>query len=624
MIKRKCPNCGAVVESKFCTSCGQDLTGPNIIKICPNCGTETTSKFCTGCGTKLIEEQHESVAGSKTEDNVESGVSAAALYNRAKKIGAQKVKDLEKSAEVKRAQKEKEAEELKAKQAREAEQRKLQEIREAEERQRQIEKERKEAQEREELEKKKKLIEQKRIYEEATTYLNTATQSNDNAVSAKFYRKAEELFSSISGVADADEKSLFAARKAKEQEIIIETKKIKADQEAKEAAAAAKAAEEAKKAAAIAKAAEEAKAAEAAAKVAEETRPDESRTAEPEIINPTPTVKSDVNVSPQEKTGSKTVSTEKAPGKSKSKVIIAIVAIAVLAIAGVIFGMSRNGSNDTIQSEDLESAQTVSSEQIPTELVSADNLIVNADKATYTTGASDIRFEISAKNNTKDAIKIILTDVVIDDVTVPVDYDGSEDEIENGDWDISRDIYLTEIQDAGVTDFKNLTCSIIVLQDGKALQKTDFNLKREMFSDVEVNLSGDEVDNSDKTIEISKKNLAPVIAANDKYSIAVEECNYTNGDSLDVGLEVKNASKELMYIYMEDLMIDDSSIKTSRDVDPIQVGETYSGLYVFSDDLQAAGVEEFKEVSLTMVVKIGDEESLKQKIHITRDGFIDE
>ena len=595
MIKRKCPNCGATVESKFCTSCGQDLTGADIVKICPNCGTETTSKFCTGCGTKLIEEQHESVAGNKIEDNVESGVSAAALYNRAKKIGAQKVKDLEKSAEAKRAQREKEAEELKEKQAREAEQRKLQEIREAEERQRQIERERKEAQEREELEEKKKLIEQKRIYDEATTYLDTATQSDDNAVSAEFYRKAEGLFSSISGVEDADEKSLYAAKKAKEHEIIIETKKIKSDQEAK--------------------------AAEAETKVDEETKADESGPLESEITNPTPAVKSDVWMSSQEK---QAIVTEKEPGKSKSKVIIAIAAIAVLAIVGVIFGISRNGSNDTIQSEDLESAQTVSSEQLPSELVSDDNLIVNADKATYTTGASDIRFEISAKNNTKDIIKVVLTDVVIDDVTIPVGYDGSEDEIENGDWDLSRDIYLTEMQEAGVTDFKNLTCSIIVLRDGKALQKTNFNLKREELSDVEVNLSGDEIDNSDKTIEISKKNLAPVIAANDKYNIAVEECNYTKGDSLGVGLEVKNASKELMYIYMEDLMIDDSSIRTSRDVDPIQVGETYSGLYVFSDDLQAAGVEEFKEVSLTMVVKIGDEEALKQKIHITRDGFIDE
>ena len=79
-----------------------------------------------------------------------------------------------------------------------------------------------------------------------------------------------------------------------------------------------------------------------------------------------------------------------------------------------------------------------------------------------------------------------------------------------------------------------------------------------------------------------------------------------------------------MYIYMEDVTIDDSSIKTTRDAYPIQVGETYSGLLIYADDIKAAGVEEFKAMSFTMVVKVGDEESLKQKIHITRDGFLDE
>ena len=117
MIKRKCPNCGAIVESKFCTSCGQDLTGPDIVKICPKCGTETTSKFCTGCGTKLFEQQvtpkkdDETIASSsngethdKAAENRSAGsVSAAGIFDKAKSLGAQKVKDLEKSAEAKRA-----------------------------------------------------------------------------------------------------------------------------------------------------------------------------------------------------------------------------------------------------------------------------------------------------------------------------------------------------------------------------------------------------------------------------------------------------------------------------------------------------------------------------------------
>ena len=217
-----------------------------------------------------------------------------------------------------------------------------------------------------------------------------------------------------------------------------------------------------------------------------------------------------------------------------------------------------------------------------------------------------------------------MTDVVIDDVSVPVEYDGTEDAIESGDWDLTRDVYLDDVLDAGVSDFENLSCSMLVTLDGKALQKTELNLTKDDFSEVEVTLSGTEVDNSNKTIEISKKNLAPIIASNDKYSIAIYECTYSESEGAYIDFEINNDSKELMYIYMEDLMIDDSSIKTTRDAYPIQVGETYSGLLVYSEDIKAAGIEDFKEMSFTLVVKVGDNDSLKQKIHITRDGFLDE
>ena len=52
-MKRKCPQCGNIEDSKFCTNCGHSLLGSDILKICPNCGAETTSKFCTRCGTNM-------------------------------------------------------------------------------------------------------------------------------------------------------------------------------------------------------------------------------------------------------------------------------------------------------------------------------------------------------------------------------------------------------------------------------------------------------------------------------------------------------------------------------------------------------------------------------------------
>ena len=385
MIKRKCPNCGAIVESKFCTSCGQDLTGPDIVKICPKCGTETTSKFCTGCGTKLFEQQvtpkkdDETIASSsngethdKAAENRSAGsVSAAGIFDKAKSLGAQKVKDLEKSAEAKRALKEKEAELQREKQAREAallreqqereaEQRRIQEQRAAEEKARQLEEERKKAQEKAEHEKKKKQLEQKRIYEEAMAYMQTADQSDDHAVSAQFYRKAEELFSTIPEIDDAEKESILAARKAKEQEIILEEERIKAAQEA----ARIKAAEEAERT----KAAQEDETAANAAKAAEEVEPAENLTSASEDV--APLIESPEVPSTQISSDTKAVTPEKPSGNSKSKIIIAIAAAAALAVGGIIFGMSHNSSDNTSASDqstatDVEEDTSESAESSP-------------------------------------------------------------------------------------------------------------------------------------------------------------------------------------------------------------------------------------------------------------------
>ena len=361
-IKRKCPKCGAVVDSKFCTSCGQDLTGPDIVKICPNCGTETTAKFCTGCGTKLIDDAVGAVKAGVSTTNIpsntagnESNISASELVQKAKKLGAQKVKDIEKNAETKRALKEKEAELLRIKQEKEAElirekqereveQLRIQQRMKAEESARQIEEERKKAREKEEQEKKRKRIEQKRINEEALTYLETAAKTEDHGVAAGFYRKAEELFSSIPEVDGAEERSLFSARKAKEQEVFIEAERIKAEQAAKAEALAARAAKE--------------------VTVAEESQ----NTLYQDVVNDggreesvTPldrvAKEQDVNGNSSE------TETQARKAPNKSKIIIAIAAVAALAIAGVIFGLSHTGTEDTatsdqVASEDISDAES--------------------------------------------------------------------------------------------------------------------------------------------------------------------------------------------------------------------------------------------------------------------------
>ena len=64
-MKKKCPKCGSIEESKFCTVCGQNLMGEDVVKICPTCGAETTRKFCTFCGTRLDQDNTGKVQNSE-------------------------------------------------------------------------------------------------------------------------------------------------------------------------------------------------------------------------------------------------------------------------------------------------------------------------------------------------------------------------------------------------------------------------------------------------------------------------------------------------------------------------------------------------------------------------------
>ena len=44
-MKRKCPKCGSIEESKFCTNCGQDLSDAAIVKTCPKQNKTYVNKY---------------------------------------------------------------------------------------------------------------------------------------------------------------------------------------------------------------------------------------------------------------------------------------------------------------------------------------------------------------------------------------------------------------------------------------------------------------------------------------------------------------------------------------------------------------------------------------------------
>ena len=201
-MKRKCPKCGSIEESKFCTNCGQDLSNADVVRICPNCGAETTSKFCIQCGTKIDQVGAGIAKNTKMSDSINEKVE---LQN----------------SDIKR--KEEEEKQRIAKQKEEEEKRRIAKQKEEEEKQR-IAKEKEE--ERQRKEKIRNDLRDKKKYEEALSYMEHADQVDDKAVAAEFFRRAEKKFDELLGWEDSEEKSLICARKAKLCEISVESKKL--------------------------------------------------------------------------------------------------------------------------------------------------------------------------------------------------------------------------------------------------------------------------------------------------------------------------------------------------------------------------------------------------------------
>ena len=51
----KCPNCGNMITSNFCTECGTKRPEETKDRVCPNCGEKAipNAKFCMNCGSKI-------------------------------------------------------------------------------------------------------------------------------------------------------------------------------------------------------------------------------------------------------------------------------------------------------------------------------------------------------------------------------------------------------------------------------------------------------------------------------------------------------------------------------------------------------------------------------------------
>ena len=387
-MKKKCPKCGSIAESKFCTTCGCDLSGADIVKICPNCGAETTSKFCIQCGTRIDQEETaKSEQNAKKEEikKQEEEKKALARQREEEEKRLAKLKEEEekkalarqKEEEEKRLAKLKEEEEKKAlARQKEEEEKRLAKIREEEQKKalaRQKEEEARQEQLRNKLREKKK-------YDEALSYMEHADQTDNKLVAAELYRRAESLFEQVLGWEDAESNSLLCARKAKACEIAVESERIAEGKKAENRPADI----------------QESKT------VVKEQKPDNSGPAKVEA---------------------------KAPeGKSKSKGLIVALIIGVLVIGGIVFAMTQ-GKTTGSQSETSDNSSEVSSDSEAGEVYAGDLIPVDeACEIKWPEGTAILtNYQLEKSENDGDCVNLYF------------DYSksGGEDDSFNGAVDVS-------------------------------------------------------------------------------------------------------------------------------------------------------------------------------------------
>lgn len=299
-MKKKCPKCGSIEESKFCTKCGQNLTGPDIVKICPTCGAEVTSRFCVYCGTKMDQEDAAEKKQSMDTQAVPVDDEAKQKEEEEKRRLAQQKEEEEKRRIVQ--QKEEEEKRRIAQQKEEEEKRRIAQQKEEEERKR-----------KEELQ---KSINNRKKYEEAISYMESAEQADDKHVAAEFYRKAEAIFDHLLGWENSEEKSFECSRKAKACEIAIESEAI-AEKKAMQAAS--------------------------VSNSITETEPVKEET----VIEAAP---ADTEKEPVKEKAKVT------KPKPKSKTLLIAVLIGAVAIAGILFALTHNksGSAENTSAETTE------------------------------------------------------------------------------------------------------------------------------------------------------------------------------------------------------------------------------------------------------------------------------
>lgn len=129
----------------------------------------------------------------------------------------------------------------------------------------------------------------------------------------------------------------------------------------------------------------------------------------------------------------------------------------------------------------------------------------------------------------------------------------------------------------------------------------------------------------DDKIEISSKNLHPILYNKDGLNISVEKCEYTQGESdLEITLNVENKTKKTISIDFTDVHIGDTTISNIFDTDPYEPGENVSSSYYFSyEDIKENNIEEFDEMNCTLSISTENKELVNSEVVIKYDAFVE-
>ena len=133
----------------------------------------------------------------------------------------------------------------------------------------------------------------------------------------------------------------------------------------------------------------------------------------------------------------------------------------------------------------------------------------------------------------------------------------------------------------------------------------------------------DEKDNGD-ILKITENNVGLMIYQDEKLSLSFSECSYTeNASDIQFSMDLQNNYSNIFKIDITDVKVDGSPMKLFRNSGEYKAGDSVFAFWSIDlEQLQAAGLTDFQEVSYTITGTLNDgTEVFKKDIVMERKAF---